>query len=83
LKWVDESEDEIKILNPDKKRIFISESDSDPLIFIDDKEATKEAMDKLDPKEIKSVNAWKGDKAIEKYGDKAKGGVIEIYTQKP
>ena len=82
LKWVDEDEGEIKVLSSGANKVFISGTDSDPLIFIDDKESTKEAMNKLDPEEIKSMDVLKGDKAIEKYGEKAKGGVIKIYTQK-
>ena len=37
-------------------------------------------MNKLDSKKIERMDVLKGDKAIEKYGDKAKDGVIKIYT---
>ena len=36
----------------------------------------------LSPKDIATVNVYKGDKAIEKYGKKAKDGVVEITTKK-
>lgn len=35
---------------------------------------------KLKPSEIASVQVWKGDKGIERYGEKGKNGVIEITT---
>lgn len=53
-----------------------------PLYYIDGKKANKEEMAKLSPKNIESVNVIKGKKAIEKYGEKAKNGVIEIFTKK-
>ena len=78
LQWTDE--DEVKVLSPGNNKVFISGTDSDPLIFINDKESTKEEMNKLDSKKIERMDVLKGDKAIEKYGDKAKDGVIKIYT---
>lgn len=75
-------DDEIEVLSPGKNKIFISRTDSDPLIFINDKESTKDEMKKLDPENIDRMEVHKGDDAIEKYGDKAKDGVIKIYTKK-
>ncbi|WP_445381590.1 M56 family metallopeptidase [Robiginitalea sp. IMCC43444] len=57
-------------------------SDSKALIYIDGKKASRKEMNQLDPSEIKTINVWKGDKATEKYGNKAKEGVIEITTKK-
>ncbi|WP_445384428.1 M56 family metallopeptidase [Robiginitalea sp. IMCC44478] len=57
-------------------------SDSKALIYIDGKKASRKEMNQLDPSEIKTINVWKGDKATEKYGKKAKEGVIEITTKK-
>lgn len=49
-----------------------------PIILINDKEITKEEMQKIKPDDIKSINVLKGEKAIEKYGKKGKNGIIEI-----
>ena len=39
-------------------------------------------MKALDPDQIETINVFKGDKAIEKHGKKAKNGVVEITTKK-
>lgn len=52
------------------------------LYKIDGKEVKKAEVDKLNPDDIESVNVFKGNKAIEKYGEKAKNGVVEITTKK-
>lgn len=55
---------------------------NDPLIIIDGKEASKTDLDLLDPNVIASVSVLKSEKAIEKYGEKGKNGVIEVVTKK-
>ena len=55
---------------------------SNALFVIDGKIATNEKANKVDPKSIESINILKGEKAIKKYGDKGKNGVIEITTKK-
>jgi TonB-dependent SusC/RagA subfamily outer membrane receptor len=67
-----------------RKRSMIFMSDSEkPLMIIDGKEAEDEtSMNAIDPNHIKSVEVLKGDAAIEKYGEKAKNGVILITTKK-
>ena len=55
---------------------------NDPLIIIDGKEASKTDLDQLDPNTIDSVSVLKSEKAIEKYGEKGKNGVIEVVTKK-
>ena len=64
--------------------VFISEGDNDnePLILVDGKEFTKKEMEELDPDKIAAMNVFKGKKAIEKYGEKGKAGVIVITTKK-
>lgn len=52
------------------------------LIILEGKEITSEEMNKLDQNQIESVNVWKGEKAIEKYGTKGEKGVIEIKLKK-
>ena len=65
-----------------KSNVFFYRDGESPLILIDGKKAGKKKMDKLDPDQIESINVWKGDKAVEKYGKKAADGVIEITTKK-
>ena len=52
-----------------------------PLCILNGKEISKEEMGEIDPKSIKSVNVLKDEKAINKYGQKGKDGVIEISTK--
>lgn len=53
-----------------------------PLYFIDGVEAKNDKMQTLIPKDIKSINVLKGKKATDLYGDRAKNGVILIFTKK-
>lgn len=62
--------------------IEIVKEANDPLIIIDGKEASKTDLDQLDPNTIDSVSVLKSEKAIEKYGEKGKNGVIEVVTKK-
>lgn len=51
-------------------------------LYIVDGEEIKEAdFQKTDPENIKSINVLKGKSAIDKYGEKAKNGAIEITTK--
>lgn len=52
-----------------------------PLIIVDGKETSKSNFETLKPEDIESINVWKGQKAINKYGDKAKDGAIEVQTK--
>ena len=61
--------------------IFMDEDDAS-LVIIDGKESTHEELKKISPDKIETINVWKGDKAVEKYGEKAKGGVINVTTKK-
>jgi beta-lactamase regulating signal transducer with metallopeptidase domain len=65
----------------DHEMIFMDEGNAS-LVIIDGKESTHEELKKLWPDEIETINVWKGDKAVEKYGDKAKDGVIDVKTKK-
>lgn len=49
--------------------------------YLDGKEVTKAAVENLDPKEIQSMEVFKGENAIKAYGDKGANGVIEIKTK--
>ncbi|WP_375325114.1 M56 family metallopeptidase [Flagellimonas sp. GZD32] len=61
---------------------FDTDGKDSPLFYIDGKKVKSDDVKKLDPSDIKSMNVFKGDKAIDKYGKKAKDGVIEITTKK-
>ena len=86
--WTDDEDNTFKIAtigksNKGKSKIFIASSDNEnPLIILDGKEITKKELDKLDSDTIEKVEVLKGDKAIEKHGEKAKDGVIIITTKK-
>jgi len=43
---------------------------------------SQEVLKSIKPEDIVSMSVWKGEKAIEKYGEKGKSGVIEISTRK-
>ena len=49
-----------------------------PAYYLNGKKISRQAMDLIDPKQIKSIDVLKGNKATEKYGDEGKNGVIEI-----
>lgn len=56
-------------------------STCEPLYVLNGKISTKESISKIDTKTIEKVFILKDKKAIEKYGEKAKNGVIEISTK--
>ncbi|SDQ55281.1 M56 family metallopeptidase [Flagellimonas zhangzhouensis] len=82
MKDSDDVED-IEVIGGSGNFFFIDTDGKDePLYYIDGKKAKSEDVKALDPSNIKSMNVFKGDKAIDKYGKKAKDGVIEITTKK-
>ncbi|WP_066220863.1 M56 family metallopeptidase [Formosa haliotis] len=62
--------------------VFTIEHSENPIYFIDGKEAKGVKIEDIDPGTIESVNVLKDEKAIEKYGDRAKDDVIEITLKK-
>lgn len=52
-----------------------------PLVILNEKEISMEEFEKIIPNDIEYIEVIKADKAIEKYGKKAKDGVIEIYLK--
>lgn len=67
-------------LTPNKKPI----GDGIPentLVLLDGVKITKEELSKVDPENIESMNVYKGEPAVEKYGIEAKDGAIEITTK--
>ena len=66
----------------ENKMMFISDDGEQPLMIVDGKEMEGGSLEDIDPKTIETINVYKGDKAVEKYGEKAKDGVVEIKTKK-
>lgn len=51
-----------------------------PIFFVDGVE--KQSIDNIEPSQIESLNVYKGEEAIKKYGEKGKNGVISIVLKK-
>ncbi len=62
--------------------VFLDSNGKKPLIIVDGKEMENSKLDDIEPDNIKSIEVIKGDAAVKKYGEKAKGGVIIIKTKK-
>jgi beta-lactamase regulating signal transducer with metallopeptidase domain len=79
-----DDESDIEIIDKDQSGFFFLDTEAGeiPLFFIDNMEATSEAVKKLSPKEIESIDIVNGEPAIKEYGPKAKDGVIKITTKK-
>ena len=54
----------------------------DPIYVLNGVEISKSDLEKLDKDTIEKMIVLKGEEAIKKYGDKAKNGVIEIFSKK-
>ena len=66
-----------------KKENASDEQTKDSVIFLlDGKKISQEEVDQLTPDTIVSVNVSKDEEAIQKYGNEAINGVIEISTKK-
>ena len=80
----DDDEDIEVISGDDDSSFFFIDNDGkgEPLYYVNGKKAKSEDIKKIDPEDIERMNVLKGDKAVEKYGKKAKDGVIEITTKK-
>ncbi|WP_460218382.1 M56 family metallopeptidase [Psychroserpens sp. MEBiC05023] len=80
--WIDKegSKTRIKAFENGKTNIFISESE-EPLFIIDGKAVKKSLFEDVDSDDIKSINVFKGQSALESFGAKGKNGVI-VMTKK-
>ena len=78
-----DGEHDVEVITNDQGGYFFfnGEIDDDWLILLDGKEVKEEAIKNLKPDDIETMNVIKGEKASEKYGKKAKGGVLEITTK--
>ena len=73
----DDDEDIEVISGDDDASYFFIDNDGkgEPLYYIDGKKSKSKDLKKISPNNIESVNVFKGDKAIEKYGKKLKMGL--------
>jgi len=53
-----------------------------PLFIVEGKEVNEEYLNSIKPEDVESINVLKDKSATEKYGDKGKNGVIEIFLKK-
>ena len=67
---------------PEVRVIKTDENAADPFIILDGNPISSDQMKKIDPSTIANMEILKDQRAIEKYGDKAKNGVIIITTKK-
>ncbi|MEE1964247.1 M56 family metallopeptidase [Allomuricauda taeanensis] len=82
IKDSDDDKD-IEVIEKDASFFYIdNDGGSEPLYYIDGKKVSGKEVQKISPSDIESMNVLKGETAIEKYGKKAKDGVIEITTKK-
>lgn len=59
-----------------------SKDGKQPLLVIDGVISRDKKIDDIDPNTIQSMSVWKDEKAIEKYGEKGRNGVIEFILKK-
>lgn len=83
IKDSDDDEDIEVISSDDDAGFFFIDNDGkgEPLYIVDGKKVKSKDVKKISPNNIESINVFKGDKAMEKYGKKAKNGVVEITTK--
>jgi TonB family protein len=70
-----------KFVMKDKSKMNF-DSTKKPIYILDDLEITDEDLKKVDVKIIESLAVIKGDKAVEKYGEKGRDGVVIIKVKK-
>nr|WP_295872138.1 M56 family metallopeptidase [uncultured Chitinophaga sp.] len=68
-----------------KPAIAVRTSGEQPLYLLNDRVITQEEMNSLNPNDIESVSVFKGggitDDVITQYGEKARNGIVAIYTR--
>ncbi len=76
-----ESAGDIPAVNMENSNVVIM-SRNKPIYVLNDKIQGEDFIAKeIEPANIAKINVLKGDLAIEKYGEKAKDGVIQIFTK--
>lgn len=82
MRWDSDKVASGKTANSPDVSVFVAGTDEKtaPLFYIDTKNGMKQVEDfnDIDPKNIQSMEVFKGEKAIEKFGKKAENGAIVI-----
>ncbi|NAS32565.1 hypothetical protein GTQ40_16410 [Flavobacteriaceae bacterium R38] len=68
--------------DPNSTLRIINEGKDKPLILLDGNEITERKLRKIKSGTVATIDISKGEEAIKKYGEKAKGGVISISLKK-
>ncbi|MGJ8713488.1 MAG: TonB family protein [Maribacter stanieri] len=58
------------------------DTEMEPLYYVNDRKITKLEMEAIDPNTIESIFILKDQKAIDKYGEEGRNGVVEIRIKK-
>jgi len=74
-------ENNITIKEPSQLKVK-SKIGKQPLLVIDGVVSKDKKVKDIDPNTIESMSVWKDEKAIEKYGEKGRDGVIEFILKK-
>lgn len=82
FKSTDDEDDNGKIKIRKSNSFAFSSGKDKPLIVVDGNIVKSGSIDDMSTESIESISVLKGEKAIKKYGEKAKNGVIEITTKK-
>lgn len=69
-------------LKLDKAKKIADEKAEKAIYIIDGVYSDKKVADNINPKDITTVNVYKGDDAVKLYGDRAKNGVVIINTKR-
>ncbi len=79
-----DDEEDIEVIGDENSSFFFIDTDDkgEPLYMLDGKKAKSKDVKKISPDNIEKMEVLKGKAAIEKYGKKAKNGVVEITTKK-
>jgi len=76
-----EKENSLNISTENKKNIKIGNTKEAPIYLINEKVVSKTYFSKIEPDKIKSINVYKGDKAIELFGKAGKYGAISVILK--
>jgi hypothetical protein len=72
----------VNIITKNAKDEIVIRGASNPIYIVDGKEIPEKDFKSIDPNDIFSVSVWKGEKAIDKFGERGKSGVIDVVTKK-
>lgn len=72
----------VTVSSTDVAEMVLSAMNDRMLVYIDGQKADLAAMTALGQEKIRRMNVFKGAVAVEKYGEEARNGVIEVTTRK-